>query len=180
MAIDIAPLIWRLQRPFLRHGSLAWVALLLGVLATAQVIQIMGVSWSLMRQRPPVSVPAEVVGPAVRQVAPVLPLPRYQQRFELTDDAISAAAGDVSKPLRINFSYQSVPEARLVRQTAAFVTQAEWSELAPLLDRLQGVHRAAYISRLRLSREKVEQAMVEADIQLAIAYLDAPKMPEEK
>ncbi len=177
MAIDVSSLVWRMQRPFLRHGRLAWATLAISLLVAAQSVQLGASALHLSRQ----AVEPEVVA-AVQRVpqptVPTLPLPRYPERFELTRGAIAAAAGDASTPLKISFGYQALPEARLVRQTAIFATQSRWSELGPLLDRLQDVHRAAYISRLRLSREQASQPEIEAEVQLAIAYLDAPATPE--
>lgn len=178
MAIELYSLAWRAQRPFLRHGSLAWAALGLGLLLAVQATRL-GVAALQLSQQAAAPVLVAPVARPTRPAARALPLPQYGQRFELTRDAIAAAVGGGSAPMKISFAYQSVPEARLLRQTATFATQTRWGELAPLLDRMQEVHRAAYISRLRLSREQVGQPVVEAEVQLAIAYVLAPT-PEAK
>jgi len=173
MAIDAYSLAWRVQRPFLRHGRLAWAVLAFGLLLVVQATRLCTSALHLSEQTTEPVVVAPVVRPS-RPAVPVLPLPQYAQRFELTREAIDAAVGGASAPMKISFAYQSVPEARLLRQTATFATQTRWGELAPLLDRVQAVHRAAYISRLRLSREQASQPVVEAEVQLAIAYVAAP------
>lgn len=177
MAIDVSSMVWRMQRPFLRHGRLAWATLAIGLLVATQSVQLGASALRLSRQAAEPAVVAAVQR-MPRPMVATLPLPRFPQRFELTREAIAAAAGDTSTPLKISFGYRALPEARLVRQTATFATQSRWSELGPLLDRLQDVHRAAYISRLRLSREQPDQPEIEAEVQLTIAYLDVPAASE--
>ncbi|HEY0332302.1 MAG TPA: hypothetical protein VGC74_01115 [Stenotrophomonas sp.] len=178
MAIDLYSLAWRLQRPFLRHGRFTWAALAFGLLLAMQATRLCVSAFHLCTQAAEPVMAAPVVRPS-HPAVPALPLPKYGQRFELTREAIAAAVIGTPAPMKISFGYQSVPEAHLVRQTATFATQTRWGDLAPLLDRLQAVHRAAYISRLRLSREQARQPVVEAEVQLAIAYIVAPT-PEAK
>lgn len=170
MAIDLLSLAWRAQRPVFRHGWLAWAVLGAAMLIGGQVAFLASSILRLTHQNQvPVVVAAVERNP--QTVASSIPMPMYEQRFELTREAISAAAGATSGPMKISFAYQVLPEAHLIRQTATFATQSSWSELAPLLDRFQSVNRAAYISRLRVSRERIDQPLVDAEVQLAIAYL---------
>lgn len=172
MALDLSKLAWSIQRPLLRHGALGWSVLVVAVVLFGQAVLLVCSSIALVRLDVPIADVADR-----RKVphapAPSMPLPRFSDRFGLTAAAIAQLApAQATVPATITFTYESSPEARLFRQTAIFGTQAQWTELGPMLDRLQAIHRAAYISHLKLSREQADQPSLDAEIQLAIAYLD--------
>lgn len=172
MALDLNKLAWSIQRPLLRHGALGWSVLVVAVVLFGQAVSLTWSSIALARLDVPVAdVTDRPEGP--HAPAPSIPLPRFSERFDLTAAAIAQLApAQATAPATIKFTYESSPEARLFRQTAIFGTQAQWTELGPMLDRLQAIHRAAYISRLKLSREQANQSSLDAQIQLAFAYLD--------
>jgi hypothetical protein len=74
--------------------------------------------------------------------------------------------------VQIRFKFEHVAEAGVTRQVAVFTVRTRWDEVARLLARLQAADRSIYIARLRVARESVDDVMVDADIQLAVALLD--------
>ena len=171
MALDLGKLAWSVQRPLLQHGALGWAVVAVCLLLLGQAVSLAWSSIRLSRLDVPVAVadrPKVASTPATS-----IPLPQFSERFDLTATAIAQLAPPgTMAPATIKFTYEDSAEAQLVRQTAIFATQAQWTELGPMLDRLQAVHRAAYISRLKLSREQANQPALDAEVQLAIAYLD--------
>ncbi|EIL98060.1 hypothetical protein [Rhodanobacter thiooxydans] len=101
-----------------------------------------------------------------------LPLPSAARRFEITQRILEELQDKSFAPEQIRFKFEHVAEAGVTRQVAVFTVRTRWDEVARLLGRLQAADRSAYIARLRVARESVGDAMVDADIQLAVALLD--------
>lgn len=70
-------------------------------------------------------------------------------------------------PEQVRFRFEDVPDASATREVAVFTVSSAWSDLAHLLESMQGLDRSMYISRLRVSRNTSADEQVTAEIQVA-------------
>lgn len=175
--LNLARVLWTLNRAYLRHGVSLVVAALGVAMALALSVSVAGSVLRLatleatladrvaeLRGRPPVT--------AARDEAPSLPLPLVSRRFDITRRILAALGKTGFEPEQIRFKFESAGEAGLMRQIAVFTVKARWDDVARLLAQLQGADRAIYISKLRVARENAEDELVSAEVQLAVALLD--------
>jgi hypothetical protein len=176
--LTLRRILWTLHRGHLRHGALMWACLavamvVLGLVASVAVtaLRLQRVDTDLAAARASAlhGAPVEV---AVADGREPLPLPSAARRFEITRRILEELQDKDFAPEQIRFKFEHVAEAGVTRQVAVFTVRTRWDEVARLLARLQAADRSIYIARLRVARESVDDVMVDADIQLAVALLD--------
>lgn len=172
--LDIRRLAWGINRLFLVHGVLAWVAAVGAATLLASLWLLVGSA------RHHAALEARLgrysgtaVAAAVRDEDERLPFPAYAERFALTARTLEALRIDESQPGKIAFRYDRDPEAGLVRQTATLNLTSRWQDLGALLDRAQTAIPTAYISRLQLSRDSEMDPALGAEVQFTLVFMDA-------
>jgi hypothetical protein len=183
--VDIRRLIWWGHRTYLRHGAVMVVALIGGVLL---LVLLAAMAWSHMHlarverelHRGVEILRARPIPQGRREKVQALPLPAITQRFAITRRIISVLKDTGLQPERMRFKFETIQDAGLTRQVAVFTLKARWDEIAAALARLQATERSLYISRLRLSRENLDDEQVSAEVQLAVALVDRAVVAEAK
>lgn len=179
--LDLRHLAWAINRWFLVHGVLAWVAAVGAALLLASLVLLVD---SARRHAALEARLERQSGPAVAMAArgedePPLPFPAYAERFELTAQTLEALRIDESLPGKIAFRYDRDPEAGLVRQTASLNVTSRWQDLGALLDRAQTAIPTAYISRLQLSRDSDTDPALGGEVQFTLVFMDVPRESAE-
>ena len=171
-------IVWALHRGHLRHGAWMWVGMavalaLIGLTASvaASALRLQQVDTELAAARASALHAAPVQVRVVDGREP-LPLPSAARRFEITQRILEQLQDQDFAPEQIRFKFEQVAEAGVTRQVAVFTVRTRWNQIAQLLSRLQALDRSIYIAKLRVARESADDAMVDADIQLAVALLD--------
>lgn len=169
-------LLWTANRWLLTKGPTVWISLVGGVIALSMVIAVMLSLARLARAEHALAAHIEQTAtplpPQSGQQTPELPLPMVEYRFDVTGRILAAISESELDPELIQFKFETSEDARLTRQTAVFTLQAEWAQLSRALHLLQAADRSVYISRLRLVRETADQAVVSAEVQLSVAFMD--------
>lgn len=175
--LDPRRLAWAASRFFLVHGAAAWgiaAGLACVLVALALLAGSLQRHAGLKQRWEARSVPG-TVDPASDDAPGQAPLfPAYAERFKYTARALEALGIDGMPPGKAAFSWHRNEEPGLVTQTLAIQIQAPWEQLGAVLDRAQAELPTAYIAGLGLSREKGDDAVVEADVQFTLVYQDAP------
>lgn len=172
--VDVRPLVWAINRWFLVHGALAWVAAIGTVMLLGLLFLFAGSVRSYLETK------AEwesrqataMAGDSPPSTVRPLPFPFYAERFGLTATALEALKIDESLPEKISFTYDRNQDSGLVRQTATLNVDSAWQDVGQLLDRAQMAIPAAYISRLRVARDSDQDILLGAEVQLTLIYRD--------
>ena len=172
-------LAWTAQRAWLRHGPAVLVPVLVAVAVVAVLLGIAGAGIradavdrdiaAQLRQRSAAAVAVPRAG------ARAVPLPPLADRFAINRKVLEALEAAGFEPERIRFKFETIEDAGLTRQVAAFTLKASWERIAGVLATLQASERSLYIARLRLVRETPADAELSAEIQLAVALVGAPR-----
>lgn len=172
-------LTWWLMRVRLRHGLLAWAALaawvcvvVLGFTTTVSAVRLHGAGRDLSSQAAALSHGPAAAGSSV--APPKSPLPSAGERFDTTRRMLESLQGSGFSPEQIRFKFEVDRDAGLSRQVAVFTVRAPWSDVAKLLAQLQTLDRSVYIAKLRIVRDSAGSELVAVDVQLALAWLEAP------
>ena len=173
--IDGRRIVWAINRHFLLRGASLWIGLIGGSILLALSITLL---LSQIRLREARSLLAAPVGSSEpHTIASTIaskrsPLPQMNERFGRTRKMLGALEKGGLETAQIKFKYERSEEAGLYRQIADFSVQAPWKDIGKTLQSLQAADRAVYISKLRLSRESIDQETVEAEIQLSHVFAD--------
>lgn len=175
--LNFKRLAWALNREYLRRGVAAWIGLSGAVLVLTLLASL---GWSRLRLERAGDALAATVGAlradrgtaVPKAQAEALPLPAVDRRFDITQRILAALKKAGFEPEQIRFKFETADDAGLTRQIAVFTLKAPWNEVARALSQLQNADRAIYISKLRVARESVDNELVAAEIQLAVALVD--------
>lgn len=170
--------LWVFHRAHLRHGALMWacvvaVVVLIGLVVSMAVsalhLKRLGTDLAMARDRALHGAPAATIPGIGREP---LPLPSVARRFDITQRILKELQGKDFAPEKMRFKFEHLAEAGVTRQIAVFSVRTRWNEIAELLTGLQAMDRSIYIAKLRVARDSADDAMVDADIQLAVILRD--------
>ena len=167
-------LIWTLDRSQLKYGAIVWVGLIGVVVVAALSISLM-LSFVALKQTDrrlaeEFAALRQARTPVATVQAQALPMPVMAQRFAITRRILETLEKAGFEPERIRFKFEDVVDAKLTRQSVVFTLTAPWNQVSHGLALLQSTDRAIYISKLHVARDSVDNEMVTADVQLAVAF----------
>ena len=178
--IDGRRIVWAVNRQFLLHGAGLWIGVIGGGILLALGIMLLLSQIRLREARALLIVPSgssEPLAIAPTAKSKLSSLPQADTRFDSTRRMLGVLNKGGLEPAQIKFKYERSEDAGLYRQVADFSVQAPWKVVGETLQSLQTTDRAVYISKLRLTRESIEQETVEAEIQLSHVFLDRQAEP---
>ncbi|HEY1137602.1 MAG TPA: hypothetical protein VGE64_08945 [Xanthomonadaceae bacterium] len=165
---------WTVHIAWMRHGVMGGLALSALLIVLAMLLDV-GNAYRRVRSLES-EVSAKTVASLPRKTAgapsdalletPVFPI--ITARSNINGKILDILDRMEGGPEQVRFKYEASPEAGLARQVVVFNLKATWREIAALLDKLQRVDRSVFISRLKITRESIEEDVVEAEIQLGL------------
>ncbi|MDR6841135.1 hypothetical protein [Pseudoxanthomonas sacheonensis] len=178
--IDGRRIVWAINRQFLLHGAGLWIGVIGGGILLTLGITLSLSQMRLREARTLLTGPASSSEPlAIVPTTTSKPssLPQADARFDSTRRMLGVLRKGGLEPVQIKFKYERSEDSGLYRQVADFSVQAPWKVVGETLQSLQTTDRAVYISKLRLTRESIEQETVEAEVQLSHVFLDRQAEP---